>query len=80
MKKYRIWGMKTMVTLASMLSYILRRIIMTEQRTKIPALNDEGKFIYDEHSLLTLDGQRYQCYLDNTHEVFPKTFEEWLRS
>ena len=52
---------------------------MTEQRTKIPALNDEGKFIYDEHSLLTLDGQRYQCYIDNTHEVFPKTFEEWLR-
>jgi hypothetical protein len=35
---------------------------------------------YEEHSLLTLDGQRYQCYIDNTHEVFPKTFEEWLRS
>jgi hypothetical protein len=53
--------------------------------------NDEVKFTYlgnvnnpdityEEHSLLTLEGQRYQCYIDNTHEVFPKTFEEWLRS
>ena len=53
---------------------------MIEQRTKIPALNDEGKFIYDDHSPLTVDGQRYEIYLAYTHEVFPKTFEEWLRS
>ena len=53
--------------------------------------NDEVKFtylgdvnnpdiIYDEHSPLTLDGQRYEIYLACTQEVFPKTFEEWLRS
>ena len=53
---------------------------MTEQRTKIPALNDEGKFIYDEHSLLTDDGQRYEHYLDTTQDVFPKTFDEFIRA
>jgi len=53
---------------------------MTEQRTKIPALNDEGKFIYDEHSPLTEDGQRYERYLDITQDVFPKTFEAFVRA
>ena len=52
---------------------------MTE-RTKIPALNDEGKFIYDEHSPLTDDGKRYEHYLDTTQDVFPKTFEEFIKA
>jgi hypothetical protein len=52
---------------------------MTEQRTKIPALNDEGKFIYDEHEL-TDDGKRYEHYLDTTQDVFPKTFDEFIRA
>jgi hypothetical protein len=68
------------VMMMMIMKTIRKEYNMTEQKTKIPALNDEGKFIYEEHSLLTLDGQRYQCYIDNTHEVFPKTFEEWLRS
>ena len=29
---------------------------------------------------LTLEGQKYQCYIDNTQEAFPKTFEEWLNT
>jgi len=68
------------VMMMMIMKTIRKEYNMTEQKTKIPALNDEGKFIYEEHSLLTLDGQRYQCYIDNTHEVFPKTCEEWLRS
>ena len=36
-------------------------------------------YIYDDHHF-NRDGQRYECYIDTTHEVFPKTFEEWIRS
>ena len=49
------------------------------KRTKIPALNDEGYFIYDDHSPLTEGGQRYERYLDTTQDVFPKTYEEFIR-
>ena len=52
---------------------------MSKQRTKTPALNDEGKFIYDDHSSLTEGGQRYEHYLDTTQAVFPKTYEEFIR-
>lgn len=52
---------------------------MTE-RTKIPALNDEGRFVYDDHSPLTDDGQRYERYLDTTQDVSPKTFEAFVRA
>ena len=51
-----------------------------QKRTKIPALNDEGKFIYDEHSPLTDDGKRYEHYLDTTQDVFPKTFEAFIKA
>ena len=34
---------------------------------------------YDENSPLTEDGQRYEHYLNNTKDVFPKTFEEFVR-
>ena len=27
-----------------------------------------------------LEGHKYQCYIDNTQEAFPKTFDEWLNS
>ena len=49
----------------------------------VMALDDyvEGhKTIWTDNSLLTLEGQKYQCYIDNTQEAFPKTFDEWLNS
>jgi hypothetical protein len=50
---------------------------MTKKRTKIPALNDEGRFVYED---LTDDGKRYEHYLDTTQDVFPKTFDEFIRA
>jgi hypothetical protein len=38
------------------------------------------KTIWTANSPLTLEGHKYQCYIDNTHEAFPKTFDEWLNS
>ena len=38
------------------------------------------KTIWTVNSPLTLEGHKYQCYIDNTQEAFPKTFDEWLNS
>ena len=38
------------------------------------------KTIWTANSPLTLEGHKYQCYIDNTQEAFPKTFDEWLNS
>jgi len=49
----------------------------------VMALDDyvEGhKTIWTDNAPLTLEGQKYQCYIDNTQEAFPKTFDEWLNS
>ena len=29
---------------------------------------------------MTKAQERYQCYVDNTHEKYIKTFDEWLNS
>ena len=59
-----------------MIMKTIRKEYKMTERTKIPALNDEGRFVYED---LTDDGKRYETYLDNTKEVFPKTFEQFMR-
>ena len=38
------------------------------------------KTIWTDNAPLTLEGQKYQCYIDITQEAFPKTFDGWLNS
>tara|TARA_R110001599_G_scaffold258175_1_gene458469 strand:- start:372 stop:731 length:360 start_codon:yes stop_codon:yes gene_type:complete len=33
-----------------------------------------------KNNALTKAGERYQCYVDNTHEKYIKTFDEWISS
>jgi len=33
-----------------------------------------------KNNALTKAGERYQCYVDNTHEKYIKTFDEWINS
>jgi len=33
-----------------------------------------------KNNALTQEGERYQCYVDNTHEKYIKTFDEWMKS
>lgn len=33
-----------------------------------------------KNNALTKAGERYQCYVDNTHEKYIKTFDEWMNS
>ena len=34
----------------------------------------------EKNSPLTKVKERYQCYVDNTHEKYIKTFDEWINS
>ena len=36
--------------------------------------------ILEKNNPLTKAQERYQCYVDNTHEKYIKTFDEWISS
>jgi len=52
----------------------------SKQVIEVLAYRKGHKTIWTTNSPLTLEGHKYQCYIDNTQEAFPKTFDEWLNS
>ena len=49
-----------------------------EQQKKKEIKDDLNLLV--KNNALTKAGERYQCYVDNTHEKYIKTFDEWINS